>query len=155
MPRNFEPRLREEDDTQADTLTQNYPIMPTRGFPAFTDLTCTSGSLVVAVCCLSWNTYEILVEELKYNTNRRIYTFITDDNPACNKKGCAAFHSRRETITGESPTSFLWPRKPSGQGIGSWLACHEFELSTTKDLPCRGAMHVKSVESSNVFPLVW
>ncbi|GFX78296.1 uncharacterized protein TNCV_5136431 [Trichonephila clavipes] len=26
--------------------------------------------------------------------------------------------------------------------------CHEFEPSTTKDSPCRGAMHVKSVESS-------
>ncbi|GFW50582.1 hypothetical protein TNCV_2888851 [Trichonephila clavipes] len=29
----------------------------------------------------------------------------------------------------------------------------EFESSTTKDPPCRGAMHVKSVESSNVLPL--
>ncbi|GFU73570.1 hypothetical protein TNCV_3360101 [Trichonephila clavipes] len=28
--------------------------------------------------------------------------------------------------------------------------CHEFEPSTTKDPPCRAAMHVKSVESSNV-----
>ncbi|GFT08671.1 hypothetical protein TNCV_662381 [Trichonephila clavipes] len=27
------------------------------------------------------------------------------------------------------------------------LSCHEFEPSTTKDLPCRAAMHVKSVES--------
>ncbi|GFW29028.1 hypothetical protein TNCV_2355861 [Trichonephila clavipes] len=26
--------------------------------------------------------------------------------PAYNKKGCAAFHSRRESITGESLTSF-------------------------------------------------
>ncbi|GFU79526.1 hypothetical protein TNCV_2915861 [Trichonephila clavipes] len=26
--------------------------------------------------------------------------------PACNKRGCAAFYSRRESITGESPTSF-------------------------------------------------
>ncbi|GFY32578.1 hypothetical protein TNCV_673331 [Trichonephila clavipes] len=34
--------------------------------------------------------------------------------------------------------------------IGSWQACHEFEPSTTKDPPCWGAMHVKSVESSNV-----
>ncbi|GFX77653.1 hypothetical protein TNCV_1105701 [Trichonephila clavipes] len=33
--------------------------------------------------------------------------------------------------------------------------CHEFEPSTTKDPPCRGAMHVKSIESSNVLPLVW
>ncbi|GFU83220.1 hypothetical protein TNCV_3738311 [Trichonephila clavipes] len=26
--------------------------------------------------------------------------------PSYNNKGCAAFHSRRESITGESPTSF-------------------------------------------------
>ncbi|GFV38612.1 hypothetical protein TNCV_132511 [Trichonephila clavipes] len=32
---------------------------------------------------------------------------------------------------------------------------HEFEPSTTKEPPCRGAMHVKSVESSNILPLVW
>ncbi|GFS71837.1 hypothetical protein TNCV_3715121 [Trichonephila clavipes] len=31
--------------------------------------------------------------------------------------------------------------------------CHEFEPSTTKDPPCRGKMHVKSVESSNVLLL--
>ncbi|GFU41754.1 hypothetical protein TNCV_894171 [Trichonephila clavipes] len=36
----------------------------------------------------------------------------------------------------------------------SWLACHEFEPSTTKDPKCRGEMHVESVESSNVLPLV-
>ncbi|GFT83947.1 hypothetical protein TNCV_2020251 [Trichonephila clavipes] len=36
---------------------------------------------------------------------------------------------------------------PSGQGIGSWQACHECKSSTTKDPPCRAAMHVKSVES--------
>ncbi|GFV74628.1 hypothetical protein TNCV_5130701 [Trichonephila clavipes] len=28
----------------------------------------------------------------------------------------------------------------------SWSACHEFELSTTEDPPCRGPMHVKSVD---------
>ncbi|GFT26476.1 RNA-directed DNA polymerase from mobile element jockey [Trichonephila clavipes] len=36
-----------------------------------------------------------------------------------------------------------WLRLPSGQGIGSWQACHE--LSTTKDPPCRAAMHVSAV----------
>ncbi|GFX10086.1 hypothetical protein TNCV_1864841 [Trichonephila clavipes] len=41
----------------------------------------------------------------------------------------------------------------SGQGIRSWLACHEFEPSTTKDPPSSGAMHVKSVDSSNI--LLW
>ncbi|GFW74145.1 hypothetical protein TNCV_4176901 [Trichonephila clavipes] len=45
------------------------------------------------------------------------------------------------------------PRKCSGQGIGSWVACNEFKSSTTKDPQCRGAMCVKSVESSNVLPL--
>ncbi|GFX30560.1 uncharacterized protein TNCV_3462101 [Trichonephila clavipes] len=33
--------------------------------------------------------------------------------------------------------------------------CLEFQPSTTKDPPCRAAMHVKSVESSNALPLVW
>ncbi|GFY34571.1 hypothetical protein TNCV_3095531 [Trichonephila clavipes] len=36
---------------------------------------------------------------------------------------------------------------PGGQGIESWLAWLEFELSATKDPPCRAAMHVKSIES--------
>ncbi|GFY20686.1 hypothetical protein TNCV_1119201 [Trichonephila clavipes] len=36
----------------------------------------------------------------------------------------------------------------------SW-PCQEFEPSTTKDPPCRGAMRVKFVENSNVLPLVW
>ncbi|GFS91559.1 hypothetical protein TNCV_1139811 [Trichonephila clavipes] len=30
----------------------------------------------------------------------------------------------------------MWPWLPSGQGMGSWLACHEFEPSTTKEPPC-------------------
>ncbi|GFT72252.1 hypothetical protein TNCV_1801351 [Trichonephila clavipes] len=42
----------------------------------------------------------------------------------------------------------------SGQGIGSSQACHECEPSTTKDSPCREAMHLKSAESSIVFLLV-
>ncbi|GFS98909.1 hypothetical protein TNCV_3528811 [Trichonephila clavipes] len=44
---------------------------------------------------------------------------------------------------------------PSGRGIGSWQACHEFDTSTTKDQPCKGVMHVESVESSNLLPLGW
>ncbi|GFV62497.1 uncharacterized protein TNCV_630761 [Trichonephila clavipes] len=39
--------------------------------------------------------------------------------------------------------------------MDSWLACHEFELSAFEDPPCREGLHVKSVESSNVLPLVW
>ncbi|GFU44046.1 hypothetical protein TNCV_4963581 [Trichonephila clavipes] len=31
--------------------------------------------------------------------------------------------------------------------------CHKFEPSTTKDPPCREAMHVKSVQSSKILPL--
>ncbi|GFS73773.1 hypothetical protein TNCV_1458171 [Trichonephila clavipes] len=48
-----------------------------------------------------------------------------------------------------------WAVVARGQGNGSWQACHEFEPSTTKDPPCREAMHVTSAESSNVLPLVW
>ncbi|GFU86261.1 hypothetical protein TNCV_369171 [Trichonephila clavipes] len=33
-----------------------------------------------------------------------------------------------------------------------WPVGHEFEPSTAEDPPCRGTMHVKSVESSNVLP---
>ncbi|GFY22051.1 hypothetical protein TNCV_3296951 [Trichonephila clavipes] len=32
--------------------------------------------------------------------------------------------------------------------MDSWLACHEFEPSTTEDPPCKGAMYVKSAMSS-------
>ncbi|GFV87055.1 hypothetical protein TNCV_5112731 [Trichonephila clavipes] len=38
--------------------------------------------------------------------------------------------------------------------MDSCLACHEFETSTIEGPPCRGAMPVKFVESSNVLPLV-
>ncbi|GFT26545.1 hypothetical protein TNCV_3603921 [Trichonephila clavipes] len=34
----------------------------------------------------------------------------------------------------------------------SWLTCHEFEPSAAENLPCRGAVPIKSVESSNVLP---
>ncbi|GFV09373.1 hypothetical protein TNCV_1623501 [Trichonephila clavipes] len=33
--------------------------------------------------------------------------------------------------------------------------CHEFEPNTTKDLSCKGEVHVKSIESSNVILLEW
>ncbi|GFW41247.1 hypothetical protein TNCV_1002401 [Trichonephila clavipes] len=36
----------------------------------------------------------------------------------------------------------------------SWPECHEFEPSTAEDPPCMEAMHVKSVVSSKVLPLV-
>ncbi|GFX43901.1 RNA-directed DNA polymerase from mobile element jockey [Trichonephila clavipes] len=36
----------------------------------------------------------------------------------------------------------------------SWLSCNEFKPSTAEDPPCKGTMHVKSIRSSNVLPLV-
>ncbi|GFY10811.1 4-hydroxyphenylpyruvate dioxygenase-like protein [Trichonephila clavipes] len=36
----------------------------------------------------------------------------------------------------------------------SWLACQDFEPSTTEKPPCWGAMHVKSVECSKILPLL-
>ncbi|GFU21363.1 hypothetical protein TNCV_2434771 [Trichonephila clavipes] len=39
--------------------------------------------------------------------------------------------------------------------MDSWPACHEFEPSANEDPSCREAMHVNSVESSNLLPLVW
>ncbi|GFX09806.1 hypothetical protein TNCV_654051 [Trichonephila clavipes] len=36
----------------------------------------------------------------------------------------------------------------------SWILCHEFELGTTEDSPCRGTKHVQSVKTSNILPLV-
>ncbi|GFS98204.1 hypothetical protein TNCV_3924961 [Trichonephila clavipes] len=35
-----------------------------------------------------------------------IFSVTPLDDPSIEQKGCAAFHSRRESITGESPTSF-------------------------------------------------
>ncbi|GFW15136.1 putative DD41D transposase [Trichonephila clavipes] len=52
------------------------------------------------------------------------------------------------------PSESSKPGEPKGQGIGSGLARHVFEPSTTRDPPCRGAMHVKSIVSSNVLPKV-
>ncbi|GFV59264.1 hypothetical protein TNCV_2340051 [Trichonephila clavipes] len=37
----------------------------------------------------------------------------------------------------------------------SQSACQEFEPSTAKSPPCMAAVHVKSIESSNVLPSVW
>ncbi|GFX12414.1 hypothetical protein TNCV_1036011 [Trichonephila clavipes] len=51
--------------------------------------------------------------------------------------------------TVQTQTGLWWP---SGQGIGSWQACHDFDPSTTEEPPCKGAMHVKFVDSLNVLP---
>ncbi|GFW98961.1 hypothetical protein TNCV_1781801 [Trichonephila clavipes] len=82
----------------------------------------------------------VLVEELKelrYTNNTDIGMILIPEREYLSD--CARFR--------------LWPRKPLGQGIRSWLASHEFEPSTTKDPPYREAMHVKSVKSSNVLPM--
>ncbi|GFT68488.1 hypothetical protein TNCV_2204081 [Trichonephila clavipes] len=44
-------------------------------------------------------------------------------------------------IKGRGFESHLEAAAASGQGMGSWQACHEFEPSTTKDQACRAAMH--------------
>ncbi|GFS79546.1 uncharacterized protein TNCV_2370541 [Trichonephila clavipes] len=41
-------------------------------------------------------------------------------------------------------------QKSRGRGSLVVKACHEFEPSITEDPPCRGSMHVKSVECSKV-----
>ncbi|GFU55103.1 transposable element Tcb2 transposase [Trichonephila clavipes] len=40
------------------------------------------------------------------------------------------------------------------QGIGSWLACHDFEQNTTADPPSREAMHDKLIESPSILLLL-
>ncbi|GFV58751.1 retrovirus-related Pol polyprotein from transposon TNT 1-94 [Trichonephila clavipes] len=58
----------------------------------------------------------------------------------------------------EAAKEFIWLKNLSGPDIRSWLVCHEFEPSTTKDSPCRTTMHVKYVEaqtSSRCVGVVW
>ncbi|GFT68297.1 hypothetical protein TNCV_659161 [Trichonephila clavipes] len=52
--------------------------------------------------------------------------------------------------------TLMGPWYPGGQSNGR-LTCHEFEPSTTEETPYRGAMHVKSAESSSVLHVgvVW
>ncbi|GFX41586.1 hypothetical protein TNCV_3109821 [Trichonephila clavipes] len=52
------------------------------------------------------------------------------------------------------PNSYTYGLEDSRGNRVIKVTCHEFESSTTKDPPCRAAMHVKSVESSNVLPFV-
>ncbi|GFX93986.1 hypothetical protein TNCV_3413481 [Trichonephila clavipes] len=70
-------------------------------------------------------------------------------------------HHTEQFFTAENPLPItLIPKK--GRDYGSPVVrvsdrgwpCHEFEPSTTKDQPRRGAMHVNSVDSTNVLPLV-
>ncbi|GFY35424.1 hypothetical protein TNCV_195171 [Trichonephila clavipes] len=55
--------------------------------------------------------------------------------------------STRRLLLSRFPSTKRGPRLLNGQGLGSSLACHEFEPSTTKDPPCRGALYVKFVGS--------
>ncbi|GFX71853.1 transposable element Tcb2 transposase [Trichonephila clavipes] len=48
-----------------------------------------------------------------------------------------------------------WDKLPQQLLDNVVQTCHEFEPRTTKDPPCRAAMHIKSVESSNILPLMW
>ncbi|GFW73649.1 hypothetical protein TNCV_1541041 [Trichonephila clavipes] len=61
-------------------------------------------------CCVfhtGIHIYEIRVEEQRHAIQTEEYTHLLQMmTPDYNKKGCAAFHSRQESITGESPTSF-------------------------------------------------
>ncbi|GFW37725.1 hypothetical protein TNCV_4629301 [Trichonephila clavipes] len=56
------------------------------------------------------------------------------------------------------PRYFFSRQRLGGRGSlvvkDSWLSCHEFEPNTAEDPPRREAIHVKSVASSNVLPLV-
>ncbi|GFY34661.1 hypothetical protein TNCV_1373521 [Trichonephila clavipes] len=55
------------------------------------------------VCFLYWDTYEIRVEEHKHTIQTQEYKhLLQDDDLSTEQKGCAAFHSRRDSITGDS-----------------------------------------------------
>ncbi|GFU40576.1 hypothetical protein TNCV_3229761 [Trichonephila clavipes] len=53
-----------------------------------------------------WKNRQTIHTEYRNNTGIDYKHLLQMMIPAYNKKGCAAFHSRRESITGESPTSF-------------------------------------------------
>ncbi|GFU91219.1 hypothetical protein TNCV_4925491 [Trichonephila clavipes] len=55
-------------------------------------------TFVVVMCLLSWDAYEIQVEEQRHTVQTEEYRHIT--------KEVRSFYSRWESITGESPTSF-------------------------------------------------
>ncbi|GFW18706.1 retrovirus-related Pol polyprotein from transposon RE1 [Trichonephila clavipes] len=60
----------------------------------------------------------------------------------------------------EAAKEFIW-LKNRGRGslvvkvMHSWSECQEFEPNIAQDPPCKGAMHVKSVESANDLLLEW
>ncbi|GFV37879.1 hypothetical protein TNCV_2662921 [Trichonephila clavipes] len=65
--------------------------------------------LLLLSCVSSWDAYGIrVIEEQKHRiqTQKNI-DFITNYDPSIERKGCAAFHSRRESISVKIPTSFF------------------------------------------------
>ncbi|GFT31822.1 uncharacterized protein TNCV_2035541 [Trichonephila clavipes] len=58
------------------------------------------------------------------------------------------------TYTKNANMHYMYDRGHVVKASDRGWPCHEFEPSTTKDSPCRVAMHVKSVESSSVLPLL-
>ncbi|GFS87705.1 DUF4817 domain-containing protein [Trichonephila clavipes] len=58
-------------------------------------------------CVSSWDTYERReIDEQKHTIQSQNINFIANDDPTIEQKGCAAFYSRWESISGENPTSF-------------------------------------------------
>ncbi|GFX88827.1 hypothetical protein TNCV_2575341 [Trichonephila clavipes] len=64
--------------------------------------------MLLLSCVSSWDTYERReVDEQKHaihSQKNRLY--YKRGSPSKEQEGCAAFHSRQESISGESPTSF-------------------------------------------------
>ncbi|GFU55682.1 hypothetical protein TNCV_1649911 [Trichonephila clavipes] len=83
----------------------------------------------VMPCCLK-NSYFIGVGEARMLSGKRTVINPTASTPELN--------GGRGSLV-DKVSDCRWP-------------CHEFEPSDTKDPPCWGAMHAKSVESSNVLP---
>ncbi|GFT25211.1 hypothetical protein TNCV_180901 [Trichonephila clavipes] len=61
------------------------------------------------MCVLSWDPCERReIDEQKHTIqSHQNIDFITNDDSSIEQKGRAAFHSRWESISGESPASFL------------------------------------------------
>ncbi|GFV83338.1 hypothetical protein TNCV_1900641 [Trichonephila clavipes] len=72
-------------------------------------------------------------------------------NHATQPANCRKLNKRKNN----SLVSISGPGNPKVKITNSWSVCPEFEPSTAEDPLCRGAMHVKSIEISNILPLMW
>ncbi|GFY17811.1 hypothetical protein TNCV_1075461 [Trichonephila clavipes] len=65
--------------------------------------------LFLLPCVSSWDIHEKReIDEQKHRIQaQKNLNFITSDDPSIEHKGCTAFNSRRESISGESLSSFL------------------------------------------------